>query len=269
MSSCRVVVPVLLPLFSGVSGPPERSGSKNNKSKQQSFMGWKSYGRYQKHEKKEKSQSQYNVCHMCGNWAWASRWFSSCQKCGAHWHTGPSAWGGDDAGAMGACGDAGATTQLTHDGYERQEEPLEFSQEQRERIEELVQHLGNALGKDASALHALVLPLLPAPAPPPEDRSENGLWKRMRSARVAKYAADNKHRKAQREFDKCQKAQESAKAKLEQQAELLEKAQAEEVAARSLYQSTFPGRDPITGEAGGGVHAPSPGTPGGRAPGAQ
>ena len=106
---------------------------------------------------------------------------------------------------MGIAADAGATA-TNHDGYERHEEAAEFSQEQRDRIKELVKHLGTALGKDPAALHAMVLPLLPAPAPPPEDRSENGLWKRMRTARVARDAASNKHGKAQREFDKCQKA---------------------------------------------------------------
>ena len=209
-------------------------------------------------------------------WAWASRWFSSCQKCHTPWHTGAPSWGGGGGNGLilAPCSNGGATTQLTHDGYENQEEeePVakEFSQEQRDRIEELVTHLGNALGKNAAALHAMVLPLLPAPAPPPEDRSENGLWKRMRTARVARDAASNKHGKAQREFDKCQKALDVAKSKLEQQAELLEKAKAEEVEARSLYQATFPGRDPDAAEGDRGhqgAGATAPGTPTGVQPG--
>ena len=84
----------------------------------------------------------------------------------------------------------------------------------------------------------------------------------MLSARVAKDAASNKHGKAHREFDKCQKALDSAKAKLEQQTDMLEKAKAKEVAARSLYQSTFSGRNEETREPLG----PTPGTPGREVP---
>ena len=185
--------------------------------------GWNSQRHTRGRKGYQQKGQQYDVCSKCNNWAWRSRWFPHCGKCGHDWSN-PSDPESDKEGVQA----------------ESDECTVVLSDDDRVVLHQMVAKMGSLLGRSPAGVQALLAPLLPAPKPPPADTSESALWKSTREARTHKEKKESQHQRATKQFDSAKAAFEAAQAKQAEAKEAMEQATEAFVVARTAYQEAFP-----------------------------